>query len=602
MPSLKIDKWNGGLSTGDRVGVAGSFYYGHGLDYITNPDQITANLSMVKDSDDTVVDLIHWGVYNKYGDKMYFYSEGGKIYERTSAGAWSLLRTVASSSGNGFDIFNNYLYYTQDGQIGRYGPLDGAAAFEDDWNTDWTTSQPWRPIKNFLGNLALFGDASKVSTVDTAATFTANELVLHPEYRVVDIEVLGEYACIAANNETSVASSTEGMVYFWNGVAENYNFSVEIKEGGGINCLKAYQDVLYIFAGNSGYVYMYTGRANKVKKIPFINPGKTTTLFPGAATVQEGQLHFGISGGTSTNVYRGVYTYGQPNKNYPMSLNFGYPLSTGNTQGTTVQVGCLAGYRTNQFFASWEDDGTYGVDLLSSTLLQTSVEYQSRIMSFDNEVSISKFRIYVDTLASGETVTLTYQLDRTGSWSSIGTLSYATDGAINYKLFDFENARIRATEIQIKAVLAGSTSAMPALNKIMMDYDGKTMPLLPVKGKMQSKINLKATSTGKTTSTYDSDVISFNTDVGLSKVKLFFEKLVGGDSLAITADVDRAGTFAKTISTITQAADGSITSKVITPESDIRCTEIQFRIVAVGTSAVPVIDRMVIQTEEEGVL
>ena len=61
MPILTIDKFYGGLSSGERLGIDGSFYFGNGLNYKDNPDAITGNLGLVKDSATTVVDLIKWG-------------------------------------------------------------------------------------------------------------------------------------------------------------------------------------------------------------------------------------------------------------------------------------------------------------------------------------------------------------------------------------------------------------------------------------------------------------------------------------------------------------------------------------------------------------
>ena len=59
----------------------------------------------------------------------------GNFYKRTSAGSYSLLRSIANNSGNGLGYFaeDDYIYYPGDKVIGRYGPISGTPTFVDDF-------------------------------------------------------------------------------------------------------------------------------------------------------------------------------------------------------------------------------------------------------------------------------------------------------------------------------------------------------------------------------------------------------------------------------------------------------------------------------------
>jgi hypothetical protein len=128
-------RWIGGISDFDSEGAEGEYYFGRSVDVRSNPREIKILPRTVKESGTVVIDLIKWGdVYDATMD-LYAYGDAGNIYKRTSARSWSLLRTVANSHGNGM-IYNpedDYLHYTSDKVLGRYGPLSGTPTFADDF-------------------------------------------------------------------------------------------------------------------------------------------------------------------------------------------------------------------------------------------------------------------------------------------------------------------------------------------------------------------------------------------------------------------------------------------------------------------------------------
>ena len=463
MSNLEISKFYGGWSLGSKSGQMGSCRYSVGLDYKSDPDFITANKALVKDSGTTVADLVKWIV--PYNALVYSYGDTGKIY-KNSAGTYTLLRTVANSKGQGMAVYGNYLYYRQNSQIGRMKLSDDS--FTDNWQTsNVQTVSDFSPILPFMNFIAI-ANGRYLGKWDES-TWTYNKLTFPAGYHIRDLGVMGEYLVMAVNDNENITQATRGFLFFWDGTSSTYNFFTEVLEGGGISSIQSNQEAVYVFAGGAGNIYRYTGATNKVKKIPFIGQSSTVYIYPGAETNYKGLCLFGLAGGTSTTAYRGVYSYGQPEIGYPEGLNFEYPISAGVIQGTTVDIGCVQSIG-NDLYVSWKNDTTYGIDKLSTTTNQLSATYESLIVTTNNPNAISRAKLFFKPLASGEVITVKYKKDQSSSWTTIGTASYATDGGtVTTKLFGM-GASFRCDDLEIQIILSG-TSTMPSLSKIIFEYE-----------------------------------------------------------------------------------------------------------------------------------
>src|SRR3990167_2418733 len=128
-----IDHFNVGISESEKEGPQGSFAFGRSLDIHSEPTTLSILPKTAKISGTVVTGLIKWLV--KAGDgKIYGYDENGAIYEN-NAGTVTKIRTVSASSGNGFAYYeeDDYLYYSLNAVLGRYGPLASSPAFNDDF-------------------------------------------------------------------------------------------------------------------------------------------------------------------------------------------------------------------------------------------------------------------------------------------------------------------------------------------------------------------------------------------------------------------------------------------------------------------------------------
>lgn len=121
----------GGISQGSRGGYEGAYQDGIGINYRDDPDKLTALHPLKKDSGSTVTDMPKW--MKPYKTDVWSYGDTGKLYKRTSAGAYSNPKTVSSSTGQGFDFFNSALWYMSTIGIGKATNPDTSPTFTDDY-------------------------------------------------------------------------------------------------------------------------------------------------------------------------------------------------------------------------------------------------------------------------------------------------------------------------------------------------------------------------------------------------------------------------------------------------------------------------------------
>ncbi len=228
-----------------------------------------------------------------------------------------------------------------------------------------------------------------------------------------------------------------------------------------------------IMAGKQGHIYQLTGLDTatvKIKAIPRIEKSKTIEVYPGSMTNYQGAIRFGLSSGTSATAERGVYSWTSTDKNYPKVLNMDYAISTATTTGTTLKIGALLAANTTDLFIGWRDSSSYGVDLVDGTGVQAVALYETLVHDAGQPFRIKYYRNFKITLAkalaTGEVITLYYKKNR-GSWTSMGTLDYSSDGAIYVKRFKPD---IKARELEIKLAFACSGSTAPEVDSILTEF------------------------------------------------------------------------------------------------------------------------------------
>ena len=134
LDTVIVNDFSGGKSEFEKSWNTGSGQEVKRLNIREDPNYVTLLPKASKVSGSTVVDLVKWIADGSPWDtNRYFYGSAGKLYQETSLGVWSVLRTVSGGAGQGLQVFDDALFYALSTSIGRYGKLDATPSFDDDW-------------------------------------------------------------------------------------------------------------------------------------------------------------------------------------------------------------------------------------------------------------------------------------------------------------------------------------------------------------------------------------------------------------------------------------------------------------------------------------
>lgn len=462
----------GGISIAKKVGQQGSFRFGTHLNITDDPNEISLNLTGTKKSASVVTGLIKWIVDGTpFDTNRYAYDDAGNIYKIDSSDNFTLLRAVSNSHGQGMEVQADYLYYTQNTQIGRYGPLSNSPSFTDAWQTGLndTSASLFAPI-TVLNDRLIVGHGNKVATWD-GAVWTLAALTLPAELNVRAASRTDQYILLGAWRGTAVTASEDGYVYIWDALSETFNDSYPTE--GGLNAIEYYQNKLLSIQGKNGVIYTETSPFNKKHQIPKLEIRKYIEVFPGSMTSWNNLIYFGVSNSDSTNVTRGVYSWGSKQSSvFPDALNYAYTISTGNN-GNTVQIGCVKGIG-NDLYIAWKDGSRYGVDKVDETSSYVlSGTYESLIEdggSEGREKAGTVITVSHLPLAENESIAINYRHNRQSAFQSGVTNS--EDGSTTTKLYSSdlaEGSRFLAWEWQ--TVLSGDGTTTPTVVDQTFWYD-----------------------------------------------------------------------------------------------------------------------------------
>ena len=472
---LSIDYFNGGISSGSKIGLRGSFRWGQGLDIHSDPDRLQIMPKSTKDSGTTVTDLILFGANNTVNANRYFLGDAGALYKRTSAGVWSKLSTYTNAQGMGFFSGTNKVFFVSGNTEYQLDPSGDSVNSGRSLN-----SATWHPVETFLDKVFLGNGRELISTdasnINLDSTTTGAGITVDFNYKIKVLKNLGNWLFIGATSD----NSSDARYFLWDGFSDKYNDACALKGEDGINAVEVADDgTVLIHAGKQGHVYQLVGvdaPLSKLKELPRVEKDKTIEVYPGSTANHQGRTLFGLSTGTSVTAERGVYSYTSTDKNYSKTFNMDYAISTGTTTGITLQIGCLLSANTNELFIAWRDASTYGVDLIDGTGVQAVSVYETLIHD-DNAPYRRKyyknFKVKLaGDLATGEVLTLSYKADRASSWTSIGTLDFSIDGAVNVKRFKPD---IKAFELETRLVGANSGSTAPSVDNLAILFSDEPL-------------------------------------------------------------------------------------------------------------------------------
>lgn len=183
-----------GIADFQKEGLPDSYYFGRG-DHRSDPRSFKLNKKAIKESGSVIEDLPKWAEITPCGEIL-FYGDTGKIYKRDANGVYTKLRQAPNSHGNGMSYFgeDNFMYYTTDKVIGRYGPV---CSTNPQFTDDFLGSQGGVPLNT---NSLWLQSASSMYAyrADTASLSIIGDLSIEAQVHPISLPTAGGSMTIAS--------------------------------------------------------------------------------------------------------------------------------------------------------------------------------------------------------------------------------------------------------------------------------------------------------------------------------------------------------------------------------------------------------------------
>lgn len=388
----------------------------------------------------TTVAAPMWQISNPKDTFLYVYDASGSIYTINNASTFSTLGDLTdggTSTGNGSEYYDNYIYFARDTTVARYGPLDGTPAFTDDY---WVTTLGKTALTNttypshsstgiklpnhvmhrhsdgrlyfadVVGNQGYIHYISTTKTTvegDTDNGSTYQKLQLPYGYYPTDIESYGDQLAIAILESPSVNNVIQkpAKIIFWDTISQSYNKIVEFPDPV-ITALQfdPVSGVLYVFSSLqisssiriSRFVGGYSFQQIKVDTL-------NSPPYPGAVDNSLNKMICGLG--------NSVYSLGSnaSTTRKPFYSNFGTVQRSGltGTYITSVKYFIPASTINYRPFIGWSTlSGNHGIDGTSNSGNNLDNEWSSQYYNIGQPFKIKSIKFNTDLFLSGTTATL----------------------------------------------------------------------------------------------------------------------------------------------------------------------------------------------------
>lgn len=314
----------------------------------------------------------------------------------------------------------------------------------------------------------IIGNADYLAVFDQS-TYNPNKILLDRGFEVRSMTKTDEFVVVSCFKGASIDTAEESRIFYWDTISPSWNFFTDSTSIGAGNAITNAGNELRGIYGNRGSMYKGDRPFSKdISKTPKLARGKKVNVYPSAITNHDGITLIGI--GTTddgSGLEQGIYAHGSQDKNLQDVLVLLHTISTGTTQGTTLEIGFVKVIGEDLYF-SWRDNTSYGVDKIApGAVAVTSGVYESLIMD-SSLVKKQKLALKVGaecvTLATGETLAVKQKIDRTASFTA-GTAS--TSGDTNAELSIFS----RFKEIEFSFELTSSEGTFPKVTELSLNYD-----------------------------------------------------------------------------------------------------------------------------------
>lgn len=335
-----------------------------------------------------------------------------------------------------------------------------------------------------------------ITNPPTNAEWQRHALIFPMEYEMCGLAATNEFIVMGLEKDTTGTSTPqEGLIAYWDGTSSTYNYYFKVPEGSPYG-ISEYKNTIYYYAGGARWaVTPPSTNPTKIWTMPgsdteFSGANAPVIVYPYTSTVRRGIHLFGYpSTTTNTNIDFGVYSWGSVDKNFPESFGYNYLISTGNQNysgSNNLQIGMVKSFG-DILHTSWRDDlnGGYGIDVVTNASKPVPYATWNSLIIDDGWTRHLKTANYMDVyyyIPSGCTVTLKYQIDRSGTW--VSSQAYSTTNLweqrpnlARFNMSDSGGGTFHEIQLGIDVTCDSTVTTAPIIRMVSFVYDPASVEL-----------------------------------------------------------------------------------------------------------------------------
>lgn len=469
-----INNWENGIAPAPRRGGLredGSPVYPFagvwGVDPYRIPGLAVPGLDFEDISESVVVD---WPIEAvDASGNIWMLGDAGNIYKITSSDVVTKDHTSSNPEGRGLTLHHDgtakYLYYRSANEIGRF---DLASTYNDNYITSLNDNGTGveAPLVSYIGNL-YFANGGYIGRKVAGGTENSTFLTLPLDHICKQIIKYGEFLLLNCRTTIGDVDSQRSKFIVWNGIKPDYQEEIDLPG----REYTVYNDDnlirLWLGTRNARMGYLSGRRFVGERRINWFQPTDSSTaessrsdvIRNGSIVKVKNQLVFG------TRSESGLLTYDSQYPELPAAINKPYYLGT--NEGF---IGSMF-YRESldRLYVGYKYGSTYKIGRFS-TGYQSGATHTTPVLNFGTRRKkyIAQIRLYNLTHAEGNSIEIQVKKDG-GSFTSLFTSSYASDGAVDEKYFNWETDST-AREYEFKVIYTTTGSAV-GVYSIEIDWD-----------------------------------------------------------------------------------------------------------------------------------
>lgn len=361
------------------------------------------------------------------------------------------------------------------------------------------TSSGYHPIMAYKDGTLLVGNGRYLmqwlptgAEAETPEVMQSNRVSAVDGMEITSLTSSDEYIVMGCERvgEGQSRDFQQGSLCFWDCVADNVNFRVDLEEGAP-QSLYSHQNIIYMVIDNGLYAYTGSKAIAKIRTLTsdlgeFSGVDNQTIVYDHAMTVRKGILLLAYPGKTTLNTRAGIYSYGSLDKNYPNSYYYSYALTdlaeNSNNNAQSFEIGGIWNYGDNLYISHRIHDNVNNSDTWYITVVNNSSKpakkFKYESLEYDGSYpwkakELLRMVATFGPLPQGCTIRLKYKING-GNWVLSEGEAKAGDTEIYFEV----NKRFKVLQFGLEGINDG------AIKPARITSIGINIRSLPEEGRM----------------------------------------------------------------------------------------------------------------------